>query len=73
MRAYNRRNRPKHVTRGRYTKNVMIIGGFTQRDMSNSRRISDWAYRLLENEWVVVHYHSIAYYWKRGSNGKSEF
>lgn len=65
MRAFNKRNRPKHVTRGRYNKDIVYRNGFVQRDMSNSRRCSDLTYRTLENEWVVVHYHKIAYHFKR--------
>lgn len=66
MRAFNKRNRPKHVTRGKYNKDILFLNGFTQRDMSKSLRVSDLGYRLLENEWVIIHYHKIAYYCKRG-------
>lgn len=65
MRAYNKRNRPKHVTRGRYNKDILFMNGFTQRDMSNSIRRSDLAYRVLLDEWIVIHYHKIAYYFKK--------
>lgn len=65
MRAFNKRKRPKHVTRGRY-KDTLFLNGFTQRDMSNSIRVTDLGYRLLKNEWVVIHYHVKDYYCKRG-------
>lgn len=68
MRAYNKRNRPKHVTRGRYNKDILFMNGFVQRDMSNSRRRSDLAYRTLLDEWIVIHYHKIAYYCNRIRN-----
>ena len=66
MRSYNRRNGPKHMTRGKYPKDMLFDNLFIQRDMSNSIRVTDLGYRLLENEWVIIHYHKIAYYCKRG-------
>ncbi len=66
MRAYNRRNRPKHMTRGKYPKDMLFDNLFIQRDMSKKLRLSGLGYRLLENEWVVIHYHVIDYCCKRG-------
>ncbi|AVQ32604.1 hypothetical protein C4N18_15260 (plasmid) [Fusobacterium varium ATCC 27725] len=65
MRAFNKRNRPKHVTRGRYNKDFLFMNGFVQRDISNSRRIADLAYRTLLDKWVLIHYHKLAYHFKR--------
>lgn len=65
MRAFNKMNRPKHVTHGRYNKCFLFMNVFVQRDMSNSRRIADLAYRTLLDEWVLIHYHELAYHFKR--------
>ena len=65
MRAFNKRNRPKHVTRGSYNKDIVYKNGFVRRDMSNSIRHSNLAYRTLLDEWVTIHYHKIAYYFER--------
>lgn len=66
MRAFNKRKRPKHVTRGKYPKDMLFDNLFIQRDMSKKLRLSGLGYRLLENEWVVIHYHVIDYCCKRG-------
>lgn len=72
MKAYNKRKRPKHITKGRYESRILLFNNFVQRDMGNSRRCSDLTYRTLENEWVVVHYHKIAYYTKRIRNRRTK-
>ena len=65
MRAFNKRKRPKHMTRGKYPKDMLFDNLFIQRDMSKKLRLSGLGYRLLENEWVVIHYHMIVYCCKR--------
>lgn len=47
MRAFNKMNRPKHVTRGRYSLGYGYIRG--QRNMKKRINIKDCYYRTLLN------------------------
>lgn len=60
MRAFNKRNRPKHVTRGRYSLGYWYIRG--QRNMKKRMNIKYYSYRTLLNEWVPTSMRIIDYF-----------